>query len=265
MINLKNLDVMYFQNGYKVPYRLKCGVEILINPILVENWGIFEYSLDVLRIRKEEINDPKILSMKYLDFIILLSKEDENMCENLKRVLLYSLELDGDYIEFSQQEKNSFINVVDGSTVKLDGTGDNIIKYRICAKDFDDIKSIILHQNLYDYDDRYIDTKIRRAIEAYNKLKMKNQANPTLEMQKVFVISKTGMSMSRLNSMTYRSFIQVYKLCIKEDLYMSRNILKASQKYDIKEDIIHPIFEKDRDIMDEILIDADSFTNKITK
>ena len=256
MINLKELELKYFSNGESVPYRLKCGKEILINPILVKDWGTVESSMNVLKIRKDEINNVEVLQMKYMDFLIMLCKEDESVTSGLITILAYSLNAKDNNMSFEIHNGKNEIAISD-----VDGNG--IIEYSINAKEFEDIKTIILHQNLYDYDDRYIDPNIRRAIEAYNKLKMKNQATPTLEMQKVFVMSKTGMSMKQINRMTYRSFMQVYKFCIKEDLYISRNIMKSSQKYDIKDDVIHPIYEKDVDIFDEIFVDAEGFTQKI--
>lgn len=254
MINIENLELMYFSNCKPVPYKLKCGVEILIHPILVEDWGLFERALEVLKIEKNEINDPKIVTMSYLDFIIniIKSADDEMFKERLGYIIFQSL-----------KEQYMSFEISNGKNVLAIDDENGDIKYYITSKDFDDIKSIILHQNLHDYDDRYFDPVLRKAILAYNKSKNKNSVAPTLELQKVFVISKTGMSMERINKMTYRTFMQVYNFNVKSDIYMSSYIIKASTKYDIKEEVIHPIFEKPRDVLDEIFIDADSFASKI--
>lgn len=259
MIDIKQLELLYFQSNKPVKYKLKCGVEIQINPILVEDWGIFENCLDIIKIYKNEINDFEIVKMNYLDFLIYNIQKEKELYKNSKTeiklatLLYYSLGEELISIENDSNGKNNLAILNKDST----------IKYFINHKEFDDIKSIILHQNIYDYDDRYIDPEIRMAIEAYNKTKARNQSSPTFEKQKVFVISKTGISMDKLNSMTYRTFSQLYSLNIKEDLYLSRTIIKSSQKYEIKEDIIHPLFEKDKDILDEIFIDAESFVQKI--
>ena len=254
-VDIKQLELLYFVNNKKVPYKLKCGVEIELKPILVEDWGIFESCIDVIRINKNEINDINILQMSYLEFLGEMTEAEINqgLLINLAYILKYSIDVDYFSIERDNNGKTRLV------VCKEDGE----ILYFITPKEFDDIRKIILHQNIPNYDDRYIDPEIRRAIEAYNKTKMKNQVSPTFEKQKVFVISKTGMTEDKINKMTYRTFAQVYSFNIKEDLYLSRTMYKTSQKYEIKEEIIHPLFEKEQDIMDEIFVDADSFAEKI--
>jgi len=252
MVDIKQLELLYFQSCKPVQYNLKCGKQILINPILVEDWGIFENCLDILRVEKNEINDISVIQMTYLEFLIKMMESDDTVTSKLLYLFKYSLGVDKISIENSNGDK--VIAILDD---------DNFIKAYITSKEFNDIKKIILYQNIYDYNDRYIDPELRRAISVYNRTKYKNQVSPTLEMQKVFVISKTGMSMDKINKMTYRTFSQVYKFNIKEDLYMSKNIIKASTKYDVKEEIIHPMFEKEHDIFDEIFVDAEGFTQKI--
>jgi hypothetical protein len=252
MIDIKSLEILYFQSNKPVPYSLLCGKVVYINPIYVEDWGIFETCVEILKIEKNECGDEEALSMKYLEFLIKLMSENQDVLNKFLYIMKYSIGVEKISVEVKDGKK--VIAVLDDL---------NFIQYYITSKDFDNIKKIILHQNIYDYDDRYIEPEIRKAINTYNKLKRKNQASPTLEMQKVFVISKTGISMEKINKMTYRTFSQVYKFNVKEDLYMSRNIIKASTKYDMKEDIVHPLFEKEIDIMDEIFIDSDSFKSKI--
>ena len=39
MVDIEQLEFLYFQNNKPVPYDLKCGVQLLIEPIRVENWA----------------------------------------------------------------------------------------------------------------------------------------------------------------------------------------------------------------------------------
>ena len=55
MVDMEQLELIYFQNNKPVPYLLKCGVEILIYPIRVEDWSVFYSSLTVFTIEKEEL------------------------------------------------------------------------------------------------------------------------------------------------------------------------------------------------------------------
>lgn len=268
MVDFKTLEMLYFSNNKPVPYKLMCGQYINIYPIKVEDWGFFENCIDILRHEKNEINDPRIVMMSYLDYIIELieteKSENDNSVIEMKLSAIISASLKEDHISI---EKNNGKNVLAilNDTGNLDEYGKPIytIKSYLIAKEFDELRKIIMYQNIYDYDDTYLDPEIRDAIQRFNKLKNKDQVSPTLERQKVFVISKTGMSMEKINNMTYRTFSQVYKLNVKEDLYLSRYILKASEKYVIKEDIVHPLYEKEKTALEEIFVDADSFKNKL--
>ena len=73
-VNIELLDLMYFQNSYNVPYRLKKGGDIEIKPILVKDYPLYEWSMSVLNIKKNEINDIEIIQMSYLDFLVKNSK-----------------------------------------------------------------------------------------------------------------------------------------------------------------------------------------------
>lgn len=254
MIDIKHLTTLYFQSAKEVPYTLSCGVEIKVYPILVEDWGLFESAYDILRIEKNELNDINVLQMSYLQFIIsLIDSDSENIVANkVMTVLGMSL----------KEDKFSFDEVVDGKRVISIIDKDDSIKYYINKNDFNDIKKIILHCNLIDYSDRYIDPELRKALAKKRELEAKGKTAPTFEAQKVFVISKTGMSMQDVNKMTYRVFSQVYKFNVSSDLYIVRNMLKASEKYDIKEEIVHPLFDKDKSELEELFVDASTFTQQ---
>lgn len=254
MIDIKHLTALYFQSEKEVPYTLKCGKKIMIYPILVEDWVIFEASIDILRIEKNELNDVNILQMSYLEFLLkILSEDTDRIIENkLSTILGLSL----------KEEKFVFGEVVDDKETISILDSDNTIKYYIDKNDFKDIKKIILHCNLTDYSDRYIDPELRKALMRKRELEAKGKTSPTFESQKVFVISKTGMSMQDVNKMTYRVFSQVYKFNVSSDLYIVRNMLKASEKYDIKEEIVHPLFDKDKSELEELFVDASTFTQQ---
>lgn len=254
MIDIKHLTSMYFASEKEVPYILKCGVEIKIYPILVEDWALFESSYDILRIEKNELNNEEVLQMSYFQFILTLIDNDKEGIVTNKITTTLGLSL--------KEDRFSFDEVINGKRVISIVDENKKIKYYIDKKDFEDIKKIILHCNLIDYSDRYIDPELRRALAKKRELESKGRTSPTFEAQKVFVISKTGMSMQDVNKMTYRTFSQVYKFNVASDLYVIRNMMKASEKYEVKEEIIHPLFDKEKSELEELFVDADSFTKQ---
>ena len=103
---------------------------------------------------------------------------------------------------------------------------------------------------------------IKKVIEDYYKLRNGNQyRHASLEEQKVFVMLRSGISIQQINEMSYRIFSQVYTTALDCDLYLANKIIQSSQKYETKGEIIHPLLEKKKDILEEVFQDADKFVN----
>jgi hypothetical protein len=73
---LRNYQLLYFQNELPVPLQLKNG-KIDIYPIMVKDWSIFESSLSVLQIDKNNTDNIEQIQMSYMDFLFHLIKKDE--------------------------------------------------------------------------------------------------------------------------------------------------------------------------------------------
>lgn len=251
MVDIKQLETLYFQINKPVPYNLKCGKEILIHPILVEYWAVFEASLPILRIEKNDINDIKIIQMSYLEFIY-------HIIENSDKDDKYGMML-ANILSGSLKTENVGLDKIDGkiNIISIDG------EYNITSSEFEDIKRIILYQNIVDYDDRYMSSDIRKAIEDYNRIKYKDIASPTLEKKKIFIMSKNGTTEERINKMYYRTFSQVFKTLVDNDIYFANKMMETSPKYEIKDKIVHPMFAKDIDKLDEAFTSKEGLENKI--
>ena len=271
MVDIDRLELMYFQNDEPIPYYLKNSVDengnmstdgykLLIKPIKVKDWSIFNNCIDILMHELQDYNSVEIIQMSYLEFIIdiLLDKvSDEQISENaFKLSTILSMAL-GIY----EARKGMFRNK---PCLTLHDENGNIVSL-ITPKEFNELKKIILFQNIINYDDRYLSPEIKKEIEEYEKIKYSNEniVNPTLEKQKVFVISKTGISMKDINDMTYRTFTQVYNYNVNVDLYFAQKILQASQKYDMKEDAIHPLFKKEEDRLKSAFVSKSEFEGKM--
>ena len=90
MVDIDTLTIRYFENDKPVPYMLKCGVDIKISPIRVENWTEFEMSLPILNIEKNDTSDVDIIQMSYVAFLELLSKSNAIYYNMLCTILKYS-------------------------------------------------------------------------------------------------------------------------------------------------------------------------------
>lgn len=254
MVDVEKLRILYFQNDIPVPYKLKSGYELNIYPVKVKDWGYFENSIPILTIKKNEINDINIIQMSYLQFIheVLIPSEE------LYQHMFFNI------MSKSLHEQIFYLDKSKGKSVVVVGGDNGEIKALINHKEFDEISKIILFQNIVDYDDRDISPEVRGLMEEYQKLKNQDLGSPTLERKKVYVIGKTGISMSELNEMTYRTFSQVYSSELESELYVAQKMIQASPKYDTgKENVVHPLFEKKKDPYEEMFVDNESFKQRV--
>ena len=123
-------------------------------------------------------------------------------------------------------------------------------------KEFDEISKIILNQNDAHYDGRYISPDVKELMNEYYKVKYSNTRSPSLEEKKAFITSKTGIDINTINEMTYRYFDLVYSSSVNNDLYFAQKMVQCSYKYDVKEDVRHPLFEPPKDPYAEIFEDT---------
>lgn len=251
-VNIELLDLMYFQNSYNVPYRLKKGGDIEIKPILVKDYPLYEWSMSVLNIKKNEINDIEIIQMSYLDFLVnKLFVQDENELHKLLNIIRLCLGYES--VSFDKDK---------GKICLLLCNKEGIIEKVINSKEFDDIAKIILFQNDFNYDDRYINPDVETIMQEYSKVKYGDINNPTLEQRKAFVSSKIGKTFSQLNEIPYREFDLIYHSALNGEIYIAQKIIQGSYKYDVKEDIKHPLFEKKKDPYSEVFDDPSVLQNK---
>ena len=74
MVDLQDLELKYFCNGYDVPYELRNGSTLNIKPILVKDYPYYEVAKSILEIAKNEMGDIEIIKMSYLEFLFNLLK-----------------------------------------------------------------------------------------------------------------------------------------------------------------------------------------------
>ena len=248
MVDLETLELNYFVNMDNVPYELKNGGLIYIKPILVKDYLRYSWAKEILNIEKNEINDIEIIQMSYLEFLI---KKVFTMNKELEDKLRWLIKLcmDEDYVAFVDNK----IYICEQDTT---------IKAIIRPKEFDDISKIIQSQNDPNYDDRYVSPEVKELMQDYYKTKYSNITSPTLEKKKAFVSSKTSKTFKELNELPYREFELIYDACKDSEIYIGQKIIQGSYKYDVKEDIKHPLFEPKKDPYEELFTDTSTLASK---
>ena len=250
-LNLNELELEYFYNGYDVPYKIKNGGILNIKPILVKDYPFYENSKTLLEINKNETNNIEIIKMSYLEYIFNLI----SIKPTYNNALIYICKLSFGYDKIA-------IGTYNKKRCLLLCNEENKVEYIITPKEFEEISKIILNQNDAHYDNRYVNPEVRELMAEYYKVKHNDFRTPNLEEKKAYVVSRTGMNISQINDMTYRLFDLIYNSCVNSEIYLAQKMVQCSYKYDVKEDVKHPLFEKKKDPYAEIFEDTTVLNNK---
>jgi len=212
MIDIDVLSREYFWFDKPVPYLISDGQEILITPIMVEDSEMFLSWIDVISIDKNNLNDVKYISMSYLEFLVssLLMSPIEQLAQasisKIINILKLCLNFNGAIsIQFNERNK-PFIVYEDK---------------KITPKQFEDIRRIILYQNIVGYDDEYINPDIKQMMDEMNEIKTRDIDYPNLERRMAIITAHTGLSKAEQMKMTYRSHTMLMKEVYGEVDYMS--------------------------------------------
>lgn len=244
-LNFDYLKEVYFTFGKNVPYFLKCGVELQICPVMLENSLIFNSSYGILDIDKNSSSNPDVISMSYLKFL-LVEKMSDNYCkQQLFNICKLCLGLNNPYLKLDDNKKAVLYEI-----------GEEGIILSINQKEFEDIKRIILYQNLPDYNDDYISPDFKKAIQEQDELKTKNIELPSLERKINIIASHTGILPKEQLKMTMRNHMLLFKEVVGEVNFQAT---KALSLYAGKSDEVQWIYPTKKDRFDEYITSVEEY------
>lgn len=247
----------YFIYDQPIPYK-----NLLISPVTIKDYMRFYTSINCLTIEKNKIPDIKIIKMSYLDFIFHLIEVDTNgqfyammLCD----LLNLCCGIDIENIRKIKDEKDKINLII--SVIK----DDELIDIIIDGKDFDNIKNIILFQNIHDYDDSYIDPKVEAVLkeaEAFINRNKKKMAS--LEDQIVCVmLALHEADENKIHKLTLRKFskiLQRYDFKLHYEIYKTAEM---SGMVTFKEGLDHWMTEIINKKYSETITEYDQFKNKM--
>ena len=234
-INIQFLTDAYFTFDKDVPYELKCGKIVWIKPIKVIDSILFFNSVGVISQDKNSIPDPKIIQMSYLDFIInILLQVDTNNGNRLAVILKYCLGIQEP--KFGKDERGKYFLV----------DTDNDIK--IMAKEFEDIRRIILYQNIFGFDDEYMNPELKQAMMETDALRHRGIDMPDLERKFAIITAHCGISKREQIDMTLRSHNALFnEVCGEVEFETTRAIAMFAGK---GKEMEHWIYKKKKNKLD---------------
>lgn len=246
-INFEALARQYFYFDDLVPFPLKCGKTLEIRPVFVRDSELFIASCDVIAIDKNSTSSVEIIQMSYLEFVVkVLASEEVNIAKflNIVRICL------GFTHPLWKMDERKRINLYDA---EMDIT--------ITAKEFEDIRRIILYQNLLDYDDSYISPVLKNAMEETNKLKNKGYVMPNLERRIAIITAHTGLSKREQLEMSYRAHALLFReVCGEVEFTTIRPAALSAGK---AKDLEHWIYKKEKGKLDGYIMDANDYVKSM--
>lgn len=246
-LNIELYKKAYFYFDKPVEYQLKDKKIIYIYPIIVKDSEIFLSSVSVISIDKNLSDSVEIIQMSYLDFIYKILFQDEINISRFINILRYCLHIENPEIGYDENQK-PFLK---------DKDTDIVIK----SKDFDNIRKLILYQNLVHYDDEYINPDLKEAIEGTNRLRNKNIEMPTIERKCAIITAHCGLSKKEQLEMTMRSHSMLFDEIYGEiEFTTTRPIFLYAGK---GKDIDHWIYRKKRNKLDGYITEKSTLVQQM--
>lgn len=246
-VDMAVLGQLYFTFDLPVEYAIdKKNNFIKIYPIMLKDYILFYSSCDVLALPKDEISSVEIIQMSYLEFLIKEAFKEDKYKRKLFCILGLCLKTKNPLI-FSDERGKFYIQDED--------TG-----IKITEKQFEDVRRIIMYQNIVGYDDSYINPDLKKSIEETKALRSQGIDMPDLERKMAIISAHNGMSKQEQIKMSLREHEMMFQeICGEIDFMTTRPIALYGGKAD---ELGHWIYKKKKGKFDDYLTAVDSVTSK---
>lgn len=249
----------YVPMGLPVPYQ-----NFTLYPVKVKQSYFWDRSAHILLVDKEYANNVEIIQMSYLRYLIEWGVHEQKVLDSLSSILSIVLQLEDRLLELDVNEKQEFSIVIPKVKQGSDGLKpvyQNAI--RISEKEFEDLRKIILFQNVRDWDDEYVDPDVKKSIDEYYRILNKQGAHVEMERKIAAVVSQTGLTLNEIQEMPYRMFQNIYDSMVERIDY---EILKVAEIHgaEFKKPIEHWVNRNARNKYDEAFVSYDKVESKIT-
>lgn len=270
-VKIKDFIEPYVTFDKPIPYK-----DLYIYPIMMEDIFKFESSVGILNIEKNKIPDIQVIQMSYLQFLleIILGDKANNqkaveilsLCFGLKETEIYE-GFPKNELLFQKLDDGSIVFFENGWNIKFVRDSKNkvtlyIDEVEINSQEFDEIRKIIMFQNIIGYDDEYVSDDVKKAAEEYYSMKNKDLEAPNLENKMSAISVVSGMSKTELKTMTLREFNLIFDKCTNLIDYKINKTAELSGNVKFDKPVEHWLYHKHHDIYTDIFSSYDAFKEK---
>jgi hypothetical protein len=252
----------YFTYDLPVPYR-----NINIYPARVKDYLLFNVYSECLTFDKNIIPDSKIISMTELEYMYYCAQNEND--EKMSYLVMFDK-----LLSICLREDKTFENIQESvKRYKYDNENKKpffvIGEEKYLSKDFEEIKKIIIIQNLIELPDITISKEVRDSLEKAREYKRKiSKENPaSLEDYIISLSTVTGWTMEYIYSMSIRKFTKSIKRLdnlIHYKIYLGA-AMSGMVEFKDKSFIKHWLTNIDEeDIYKDVTVDLDTVKNTIS-
>lgn len=247
----------YYIYDSPVPYpeddSVKEEEKILIYPAMMREYLAFHYFASCLLLEKNSIPDPKIISMSYLEYLYSISDESNKLVPLMDGLLRLVL----------RKPKLEFTPLTDKRGKAHFQIDDKVYT----SQDFDNIRSIVSEQNMFELPNELIQKEVRDKMEEARmyKAKMNNSKMASLEEQIIAVAIYTGWELEKIYDLSIRKFIKTLQRAdhiLHAQIYLSAS-MSGFVEFKDKSFIKHWLAEIEDNRNKDVTVSLDEVQSKV--
>jgi len=188
--------------------------DLIIYPVTMRDYLPFFFYADCLTLDKNSVNDAKIISMTYLDYMYSLDTKEKPYIaffDAILRMVTRNKELS---VRYGRNEKNKPIFLVDG--------------HEYNASDVEEIKNIICEYNMVELPDETIQKEIRDNMKKAQELRRKSSGKmASLEDQFICVMISSNLNLEQIYNLSIRKFTKTLERAdakLHYEIYLSASM-----------------------------------------
>ena len=178
---------------YDEPVKYK---NLTIYPALMRDYLNFYYFAECFTLDKNSVNDVKVISMSYLDYMYQESSDEFPYVAFFDAILKMVTRRDDLKVIYGRNKKNKPIFLIDGEEYN--------------SNDFEEIKKIICEYNVVELPDDKIQKEIRDNMKKAKEMRNRNSGKmASLEDQMICVLISSNLSLQNIYELPIRKFIKI--------------------------------------------------------
>lgn len=167
--------------------------DLVIYPVTMRDYLQFAFYSECMTLDKNSVNDVKIISMTYLDYMYSLDTKEKPYIAFFDAILKLVTKKNDLVVTYARNKKNKPVFIVD--------------EHEYNASDFEEIKNIICEYNMVELPDETIQKEIRDNIKTAQELRRKSSGKmASLEDQFICIMISSNLNLEQIYDLSIRKF-----------------------------------------------------------